>query len=176
MKTHNNLIGLIYVDSHRQAKQFENADLELFQSLGNQAALAIEKSQLYEQLQQYNASLEEQVRARTLELVQAEKLATVGRLAAGIAHEINSPLGVLTSNIDMLDHLIRGPSRPDGKDLMEDIARSSAAATDRLRRIVKAFETFAGLDEAEVKRVSVNDALDEVLEFAKHEIRSASGS
>jgi signal transduction histidine kinase len=170
LKTHENLIGVIYVDSHRRAKRFSAGDLQLFQSLANQAALAIEKGQLYEQLREYNASLEEQVQARTLELVQAEKLATVGRLAAGIAHEINSPLGVLASNLDMLDHLIREPGRPNAKELMEDVARSSAAATKRLRGIVKAFETFAGLDEAEIQSININDAIEDVLEFASHQI------
>jgi signal transduction histidine kinase len=170
LKTHDHLIGLIYVDSHQRAKQFSDADLELFQSLANHAALAIEKSQLYEQLQAHSASLEEQVRARTIELVQAEKLATIGRLAAGIAHEINSPLAVLTANLNILEHLIRGPFRPDGAELMEDVRRSSAAAADRLHRIVKAFETFAGLDEAEFKAVDVNAALEELLDFAKHQI------
>jgi signal transduction histidine kinase len=170
LKTRDHLIGLIYVDSHQDAKQFSDADLELLQSLADHAALAIEKSQLYEQLQAHSASLEEQVRARTIELVQAEKLATVGRLAAGIAHEINSPLGVLTANLNMLEHLVRRPSRLDDAELVGDVERSSAMAADRLRGIVKAFETFAGLDEAEFKAINVNDVLDELLEFARHEI------
>ena len=169
------IAGLIYVDSHRQARCFVDEDLDLFQSLASQAAVAIEKSQLHQQLQQYNASLEELVRQRTHELtvandglkrayvelreaqaeiVQAEKQAAVGRLASGIAHEINSPLGVITSNIDTLGHLIRrvelgNIDRP--KEILDNIAGSSLAASARLRRIIKAFEAFAGLDQAELE-------------------------
>jgi len=155
--------------------------------------VAIEKSQLHEQLQQYSASLEEQVRQRTQELVganeglkqayldlqkaqaeiiQAEKLAAVGRLAAGIAHEINSPLGVITSNVDILGHLIRrieSGSIDQPMDILQSVAKSSAAASARLRRITKAFEAFAGLDQAEVKALNINNAIDTVLTLLEHE-------
>src|SRR6185295_1432345 len=66
------LIGLVYVDSHK-AEQFSDGDLDLFISLASQAAVAIEKSQLYEQLQQYSESLEQQVRNRTQALVEANE-------------------------------------------------------------------------------------------------------
>ena len=189
LKTNDRLIGLIYVDSQRRVKQFEESDLNLFQSLGNQAALAIEKSQLYERLQRYSVSLEEQVRDRTRDLsqanedlkgayrelqqaqsdiVQAEKLAAVGRLAAGIAHEINSPLGVLTSNLNMLEELARRSG--ESTDLLEDIEKSSAAASTRLRHIVKAFEAFTGLDEAQLKPVNLNEVIEAALTLLAHEI------
>ena len=191
LKTNDRLIGLIYVDSQRRVKQFEESDLNLFQSLGNQAALAIEKSQLYERLQRYSVSLEEQVRDRTRDLsqanedlkgayrelqqaqsdiVQAEKLAAVGRLAAGIAHEINSPLGVLTSNLNMLEELARRSG--ESTDLLEDIEKSSAAASTRLRHIVKAFEAFTGLDEAQLKPVNLNEVIEAALTLLQHEIPS----
>jgi len=192
LKTNDRLIGLIYVDSHRRAKQFGDTDLSLFQSLANQAAIAIEKSQLYEQLQGYSSSLEEQVRDRTRDLVQAneelklayrelqeaqseiiqsEKLAAIGRLAAGIAHEINSPLGVLTSNMDMLGQLARlEGSKP--QDMLDDIAASSSAASSRLQHIVKAFEAFTGLDEAQLKLLNLNEVIDAALTLLQHEIPS----
>jgi signal transduction histidine kinase len=114
--------------------------------------------------------LEEQVRERTVELVQADKLATVGRLAAGVAHEINSPLGVLASNLDMLEHMVRNPASVHSMELVDDIARSSAEATSRLSWVVKTFETFAGLDEAEFKSVNINSLIDEVLVFSRNEM------
>ena len=190
LKNQERLSGLIYADSHRRSREFGDSDLNLFQSLANQAALAIEKSQLYEQLQRYSESLEEQVRDRTRdllqandelkaayrelqeaqsEIVQAEKLAAVGRLAAGIAHEINSPLGVLSSNVNMLEEIARRKSGgPEG--LLDDIAQSSVAASARLRNIVKAFEAFTGLDGAQLKQVNVNEAFDAALTLLQHEI------
>lgn len=188
------LTGLIYVDSQREARRFSEADLELFQSLASQASVAIEKSQLHEELQKYSASLEDQVKERTQELVaandelkqaykelqqaqarivQAEKLASVGRLASGIAHEINSPLGVITSNIDTLAHLIRAVESGRIKqptEMLQGIAGTSQIASSRLRRIMKAFESFSGLDQAEVKAVSVNEAIETVLTLLEHEV------
>jgi signal transduction histidine kinase len=201
MKTAQRFIGVIYVDSHRLSQRFFERDLEIFNSLASQAALGIEKSQLYEELRRYSSSLEEQVRQRTEDLVrvndglqraygelqqaqadiiQAEKHAAVGRLAAGIAHEINSPLGVITSNVDMLYHLIRRiaptlspPSQPnevDPVELLDTIARSSIAASDRLRRLMKAFEAFTGLDQADLRPININQVIDSAMTLLEHEL------
>ena len=75
LKVEDGLIGVIYVDSQRKAEAFSQVDLWLFESLASQAALVIEKRQLYEQLQRYSSSLEDQVRERT----------------ADLAHELNNP-------------------------------------------------------------------------------------
>ena len=187
------LIGLVYVDSHK-AEQFSSGDLDLFISLAGQASVAIEKSQLYEQLQQYSESLEQQVRDRTealvaanedlkqayaelqqaqAEVLQAEKLAAVGRLAAGIAHEINSPLGVLTSGMDLLERLVaraKWPEDDSPSDIASEISRSSRTATARLERIVKAFKAFSGLDAAEIEAVDINEAIEDTLVLLDHEL------
>ena len=112
LKVEDRLIGVIYVDSQRKVEAFSQVDLWLFESLASQAALVIEKRQLYEQLQRYSSSLEDQVRERTADLaranddlreayseleqaqsqvVQAEKMAALGKLSAGLAHELNNP-------------------------------------------------------------------------------------
>lgn len=173
LKTQENLTGLIYVDSQRQVKRFSDDDLDLFCSLASQAAVAIEKSRLHEQLRSYSLSLEEKVRQRTRELVQAQTEAAIGRLAAGMAHEINSPLGVIMSNVDMLGHFVRRLEEGNvegSPEILEGIAGSSAAASARLRRIVKAFESFAGLDQAEMKAIRIGDVIETVLALLDHEL------
>lgn len=64
------------------------ADLEMLVVLGHQAAVALENARLYEELRSYVRQVEESQRM----LMQAEKMATVGRMTASIAHEINNPL------------------------------------------------------------------------------------
>ena len=67
---------------------FREADLEMFLILSNQAAVAIENARLYAELREYVKQVEESQRA----LLQAEKMATAGRLSVSIAHEVNNPL------------------------------------------------------------------------------------
>lgn len=180
LKVGDRLLGLIYVDSHQKSKRFIDADLELFESIAGQAALAIEKSQLYAELHRYSTSLEEQVRERTAELMQAEKMAAVGRLAAGIAHEINSPLGVIASNVDMLSQAIGRLSEPSAADdprrfrqlseVLPEINATFESAAARLRRIIKAFQALTGLDQAELMPVDFNGLLLEALALLDREI------
>jgi signal transduction histidine kinase len=68
--------------------QFTEADLEMFVILARQAAVALENARLYSELKDYVRQIEESQRA----LIQAEKMAAVGRLMASLAHEINNPL------------------------------------------------------------------------------------
>lgn len=208
LKVLDRLIGVIYVDSHKRVKEFSQTDLWLFESLGSHAALALEKSRLYEQLQLHSASLEDQVRQRTAtlaqtndelrqayaelgqaqaQMVQAEKLAAIGRLAAGIAHEINSPLGVITSNLDVMyraicrleqrlkaapgfDELDRQLGIHEQVEGFEDIQRNSQTASARIHNIIKALENFVGLDQAERKQINVNEALDTTLTLLQNRI------
>ncbi len=84
-----------------------------------------------------SAQLESRVEQRSLELEQAmralsrtERLAAIGRLAAGVAHEINNPAAVVSSN---LDYVLEGRAR--GRELPDDVAEALADARDGVRRI-----------------------------------------
>jgi len=67
---------------------FRDSDLEMFQILARQAAVAMENAGLYAELTDYVRKVEDSQKA----LLQAEKMATAGRLSASIAHEVNNPL------------------------------------------------------------------------------------
>src|SRR4029077_11298100 len=71
--------------------------------------------------------------------------------------------------LNMLEEMLRQKGAAPN-DLLEDIASSSAAASSRLRHIVKAFEAFTALDEAQLKPVNLNEAIDAVLTLLRHEI------
>lgn len=163
----NKLIGLLILGNKRLGKAYTSEDLHTFSLLANQAALAIENALLYE-------NIEEQVRQRTKELVdvqkqlvQAEKLATVGTLAGGVAHEINNPLTAILTNVQML--LVENKS--DGK-LDAESLELIEEATKRCRTIVQKLMTYAKkpLETAQVKEIDLLDVLRNVGSFLGYQL------
>ena len=80
--------SLFFAGRSKGEPPFREADLEMFLILCNQAAVAIENARLYAELREYVKQVEESQQA----LLQAEKMATAGRLSVSIAHEVNNPL------------------------------------------------------------------------------------
>jgi two-component system NtrC family sensor kinase len=121
-------------------------------------------------LVEWGTTLERKVEDRTRELrdiqehlLQSEKLASIGKLAAGIAHEINNPLG----GILIYSHLVledTPPNRPHHDNL-----RKIVKETTRCKDIVKGLLDFARPKEPEMAPVDVPSLLDSCLTFAGHQ-------
>jgi two-component system NtrC family sensor kinase len=91
----------LFCACREQGKQpFTEADLEMFVILARQAAVAMENARLYSDLKEYVRQVEESQRR----LVQAEKLAAIGRLMASMAHEINNPLQSVRNCLHLASH------------------------------------------------------------------------
>jgi signal transduction histidine kinase len=102
------LLGAIYVDTRMATRPFSEHDLRLLQAMASQAAMAIRGARLYQDVLASNAQLQQalhELRDTQDQLVQAERLAAVGRLAASVAHELRSPLTVMRNSIYYLDRL-----------------------------------------------------------------------
>jgi len=117
---------------------------------------------------------EEALRKSQAQLRMADRLATVGTLSAGVAHEINNPLAYTLANLSYLrDALARLPESLPGIDVQE--LRSSVAeaceGAERVRRIVKDMKTLSRVDDDRVGPVDVEAALDASANMAVHEIR-----
>src|SRR5689334_6767847 len=97
----------------------------------------------------------------TAQLIQSEKMAALGLLVAGVAHEINTPMGAIRSNNDIMNRAVAkisnllGPTEnSEIKSLLQiltDICRNNEIATDRIIKTVRSLKNFARLDEAERK-------------------------
>lgn len=97
-----NIIGILTVDSFEIGK-YQPEDAQVLQLFAHQAAIAIGNAELFDKVQHTNRELEQalkQLQTTQHELIQAEKMAALGQLVAGVAHEINSPLGAIRSSIE----------------------------------------------------------------------------
>jgi signal transduction histidine kinase len=107
------LSGIIYLENNLTTGAFTPDRLELLQLLSGQAAIAIDNARLYANLEQ-KVDERTQTLSKTLnelqltqqELVQSEKMAALGQLIAGIAHEINTPLGAIGSSIQYISNFL----------------------------------------------------------------------
>ncbi|MEQ8677980.1 MAG: response regulator [Aggregatilineales bacterium] len=125
---------------------YDENHLRLLNGIGRQAALALRNAELYELQLNYSQHLEDKVAARTAELesaqqmlIRSEKLASVGRLAASIAHEINNPLFPIQIN---LEHMLEDIQ--SGGQIDEEEIKRTQESVERIRRIVNQLLEFAG--------------------------------
>jgi signal transduction histidine kinase len=122
------VVGVIIIGRTRDARPFSEADSNLLATFADQAATAIENARLYEEVRAFNEELEQKVRLRTAELEQinrelgkalrelrdtqaqlllSERLAGLGQLVAGVAHEVNSPAAAIRGTVDTLAENVR---------------------------------------------------------------------
>jgi len=122
------VIGVILVGRTREARTFTEADSNLLATFADQAATAIENARLYEETRQFNEELEAKVKLRTSELtainaelgrsitelretqaqlILSERLAGLGMLVAGVAHEVNSPSAAIRGSVDAMEDNVR---------------------------------------------------------------------
>jgi signal transduction histidine kinase/ActR/RegA family two-component response regulator len=109
------------------------------------------------------------------QLMISDRMASVGMLAAGVAHEINNPLGAALLNLESTHEiLMRPPEARDEKEL--NIAmRDARSAVDRVREIVRDLKLFSRHEDGAKDRADVKEALESSLRMAFNEIRHRAG-
>jgi signal transduction histidine kinase len=154
-------LGVLYVDNAGSADPFSEDALRAAEALARHAALAIENAQLFEREQH---TIEELQKAQK-QLLQSEKLATIGQMAAGIAHELNTPLTYIMGNLELLELQELTPTQ---REMLSSIARGS----ERIRALAQRLLAFSRPAREELAPLSVNDVVERSLELSQYQIAS----
>jgi len=106
-----------------------------------------------------------------MQLMLSDRMASVGTLAAGVAHEINNPLAAVIANLDMaLEDLGEEPNPHLPTDLLDEL-RDARLSADRVREIVRDLKLFSRTHEDTFGAVNVEKVIDSTLRMAWNEIR-----
>jgi signal transduction histidine kinase len=154
-------LGTLYVDNDPTAEPFSDDVLRAAEGLARHAALAIENAQLFEREQ----STIEELRRAQQRLLQSEKLATIGQMAAGIAHELNTPLTYIMGNLELLALQDLNAAQ---REMLEAVTRGA----DRIRTLAQRLLAFSRPGREEMVPLVPNDMIERSLELCQYQIAS----
>lgn len=187
------LAGIITLHQCDAYRAWVIEDIELLRALAEHLGVALHQAQLFMELDQQKRALEqtlEELQQAQLYLIQSEKMAVLGQFVAGIAHEVNTPLGTMLSNnstlkvcidkMKLLPQLTAEPGvalaqpptgHPEVPNLsaeqlftnIDNLLSLNKLAGSRIQEIVKNLRNFARLDESELKTVDVHEGIESTI-------------
>jgi len=176
------LLGVIGVGRKLSGDRLGADDRQLLRTLANQSSIAIENAKAFDEIAKLNETLEARVDARTRQLqetqallLQSEKMRSLGQLVAGVAHEINNPIGFVHANLQLLQEYTerlmqaqeRGEDQTRTREAIVKLLSRSREGTERVKQIVQNLRTFSRMDQAEVSEVDLNEEIDLTLTLAE---------
>ncbi|AUT01626.1 diguanylate cyclase [Nostoc sp. CENA543] len=163
-----------------------------------EAELQRHREQLRELVEEQTAELvaaNEKLKKAQVQLVQTEKMSSLGQLVAGIAHEINNPVNFIYANLSYIqkytqdilhvlklyqnyvvetpNNILQQMQEVDLDFIIEDLPKTVSSleiGAERIRQIVLSLRTFSRLDEAELKKVNIHEGIDSTLVILGHRL------
>ncbi|MBD2245532.1 GAF domain-containing protein [Nostoc sp. FACHB-888] len=193
------LWGLLVAYQNSQPRYWKEEEINLLAQVGVQLGIAIQQAELLEQTKRQTLELTQalqELKQTQTRLIQGEKMAGLGQLLAGVAHEINNPVSFIFGNLIHLNEytqellkvvkLYRQNSslsptfqqqidKTDLDFLIEDLPKtleSMKVGTERICEIVLSLRNFSRTDEAELKPVDIHEGLDSTLLILGHRLKN----
>ncbi|MUG98512.1 GAF domain-containing protein [Scytonema sp. UIC 10036] len=215
------LWGLLATYQNSRSRQWKDTEINIVTQISNQLGVALEHIELLEQTKSQSIALQQEIQERLaaeallklqkqelekalinlkqaeLQLIQNEKMVALGQLVAGIAHEINNPIGFIFGNLEYTNqyiqdllHLVRlyhheypdSPSKfseifkeVDLDLVSQDLENSMSSmqrGVQRIWQLVLSLRNFSRLDESNIKLVDIHEGLDSTLLLLQHRLKA----
>lgn len=171
------LLGILHIIVPKNRKEFLLTESQVLSLLANEISTGIQQKLLEEENKQYSNNLEimvkertEQLRQKDAQLVQSGKLATLGEMATGIAHEINQPLGGITL---MAQGLIMAKQRGKLTDeILSEKLGSIVDQTERIDKIITHLRSFSRQSGESTQEVNLLNPLFDVFKLIGEQIKN----
>ena len=168
-------VGVLLL-ADKDSAAFREQEVEVLERLSPNLAMAVEHSRLYARQAEFAVELESRVQQRTAELqraqeqlLQVEKLAAAGELAANIAHEINNPLSIIKNYMKILEGSVRGRDvDPVAMESVKEGMGIIGEEIDRIARIVEQLRRVSMPQSPDLAPVDLNEQLTLMVDLFRH--------
>ncbi|NEU77873.1 GAF domain-containing protein [Nostoc sp. UIC 10630] len=198
------LWGLLAAYQNLKPRDWQEDEVDLLMQIGTQLGVGLQQAELLEQTQRQKEELAhtlKELQNTQSQLIQSEKMAGLGQLVAGVAHEINNPISFIYGNItyitehtENLFKLLRFYQKQYPKatgeiqkqvaaldlDFISDdlpkILTSMKMGAERISQLVLSLRIFSRLDEAGIKPVDLHEGIDSTLLILQHRLQPQTNS
>ena len=195
------LTAILYLENNLTTGAFTRERLEVLKVLTSQVSISIENARLYAREQEKSRQLEQslhKLQQTQAQLVQTEKISSLGQLVAGVSHEVNNPVGFIATNLEHLQGYIKGlvdllelyqqylPNSPadiqekveeiDLEFLLSDLPKilgSMKLGTDRICSIMSSLRIFSRQDAPQKQPADIHECLDSTLLILQHRLKAS---
>jgi len=186
-----------------KTRQWQTNEVELLAQIGEQLGIALQQTSYINRIQAQSKELQQtlqNLQEFQVQLIQNEKMASLGQLVAGIAHEINNPINFIHGNVNHIKHytadvmeflalyqeiypdpdprIVAAAEKLDIEFIQTDFPKiidSMNLGTNRIQKIVSSLRNFSRVDESEFKVIDIHEGIESTLLILKHRLKDPSG-